>query len=575
MGERSGPGVSATRAADGAHPSIITASWKRSAAAGLTPDDRGMRSVLVEDLDLQHRMVQCAMPILSTLQDEQSGMPLGIALTNERAELLLRRDADSGLARHFEAVCFAPGFDYSENLVGTNGIGTAIESGAAVYVHGDQHFKSSIRHFTCAGAPIKNPLTGQLEGLVDISCLAKDANPLMRQLVMRAASDIQDSLKAASSDKQQLMLQAFLAASRSRRVAVYSLGCGVFMANQAAATLLDPVDEAFLREEAKSMLAPMPCERIRLVLPSGREVAVRRTVVEDGMEAVGVVLEVGNPRPAPTSSVRVAHLPTMPGVAGTSEVWRRCRADMSRLVTTASNVVVRGEPGSGRATLVRGAHLHSNPLAHCALVDCAAPGAASAVVAALASAATSVVLRRIDELPEYEHALVADAIGVDQRDYPARWVVATVGTDRSVPQELAGFFDTALDVPALRHHGEDVMEIARLHVTQLAPRRDVQFDDEAVRILRAYHWPGNGTELVTVLRVALRARPVGPIRAADLPACLSTTARRPLSAMEIAERDTIVAALRTAGGNRVRAAQCLGISRSSLYRKIERYGILE
>ncbi len=63
------------------------------------------------------------------------------------------------------------------------------------------------------------------------------------------------------------------------------------------------------------------------------------------------------------------------------------------------------------------------------------------------------------------------------------------------------------------------------------------------------------------------------ITAVDLPPALSSAPRRTMTAMESAERDAIVVALRECGGNRVAAAKSLGIARSSLYRKIDTFGI--
>lgn len=562
-------------AGDDGAPALITQSWKRSEAAGLTPEGRGMRSVYVEDLDLQRRMVKCAVPILNKLHDDLSGMPLGIALTDERAQVMLRRDVDSGLKRHFEAACFSPGFDYSESIVGTNGVGTAIETGMAVYVHGEDHFKSSIRHFTCAGAPIHNPITGRLEGLVDISSLAKDANPLMRQLAIRAARDIQESLKVNGSAKQQLIHSAFLAACRRPRVAVFSLGCGVFMSNEIGAKLLDPIDEAYLREEATSMLAPMSRDRVKLVLPSGLTAMIRRTIVEDGIEAAGVILEVEPihyEQPAPAARRRD---PAMPGVAGRSEAWRRSRTEVASLAATSTNALILGEPGSGRATVARGAHLQKNPLAQFAAVDATVPSVLDNLQTSLDSEATSVALLNVDAMSADDDAAAAEAIAKDQVGYPDRWIVATsrADSDWTTRSRIAENLHGAVEIPALRHHPGDIDDIIQFQLTQLAPSRTVDVDAAAMRVLRRHHWPENVTELVAALRHALRVRPVGTIKLSDLPASLQSTPRRSLTTIEMAERDTIVMALNDTSGNRLRAAENLGISRSSLYRKIATYGI--
>ena len=90
-----------------------------------------------------------------------------------------------------------------------------------------------------------------------------------------------------------------------------------------------------------------------------------------------------------------------------------------------------------------------------------------------------------------------------------------------------------------------------------------------VRVLRRHDWPGNVRQLAATVR-ALTARAAGGVvTVEDLPAHIRVASSTPaLSRMDEAERDAIVAALRDAGGNRQEAARILGISRSTLYRKL-------
>ncbi len=565
-GEPSGPGL----------PAYVEQSWNRSREAGLAPDRVVTHFEHVDDLDSQRRLVQCASPVLDRLQQDLGGMPLSIALTDEHARVILRRDSESRLATLLDSACFAPGFDYSEERVGTNGVGTAIESGMPVYIDGVQHFNEGIRAFTCAGAPVHDPVTGRLEGIVDISCLARHANPMMRQLVAGAAREIETELSSRGSAKQRAVLAAFIAACRRRSGAVYSLSCGVFMSNTTGAPLLDPVDETFLREEAQSMLAPSSLDRFTLKLPSGQSIAVRRTHVDEHGDPAGVVLEV---EPFPGGSVTSIptgrRAPSLPGAVGGSPQWSRCRTTLAELASSSTNTLLVGEGGTGRVTLARGAHLNKNPQAPCTVVDCPSPTALADVSAALQSGATTVVLRRIDELSPHDDALIAALIDDDQHTYPARWIVATArsGNDALLESTLIPILERTVEVPALRHHPDDIPDIAEMHLARLAPQRNVMLSDDLLRALKKYPWPGNVTELVQTLRQALRTNLTGALTERDLPPSVHSAPKRLMTTLETAERDAIVAAIRENGGNRAQAARVLGISRSSLYRKIDTYGI--
>jgi transcriptional regulator of acetoin/glycerol metabolism len=94
-----------------------------------------------------------------------------------------------------------------------------------------------------------------------------------------------------------------------------------------------------------------------------------------------------------------------------------------------------------------------------------------------------------------------------------------------------------------------------------------------MRVVVRYSWPRNIGQLEDALRAALSKRPVGDVQPDDLPGYCHNTSRRQLSGLESIERDAIVKALHDARGNRVHAAQALGIARSSLYRKLRSYGI--
>jgi transcriptional regulator of acetoin/glycerol metabolism len=154
--------------------------------------------------------------------------------------------------------------------------------------------------------------------------------------------------------------------------------------------------------------------------------------------------------------------------------------------------------------------------------------------------------------------------------------VERIGTvpGRSSPS-LADVVDAAGDVTVapLRHRVEDLEQLVPALLDRLAPGRGTTCSDDAMAVLARRAWTGNVTELGDVLQATLRRRPVGTIRRDDLPPSCSTTSRRALSPIETLERDAIVQALAETDGNRKSAAARLGMSRSSLYRKIHAFGI--
>jgi len=134
-----------------------------------------------------------------------------------------------------------------------------------------------------------------------------------------------------------------------------------------------------------------------------------------------------------------------------------------------------------------------------------------------------------------------------------------------------------LHLPPLRERGDDIVQLAQSFLERHARRyaRPVEaFTESAFSALRRYAWPGNVRELDHVVeRAVLMCRGVvlGP---ADLrlDSGVAATDRGPIT-LDEAEHELIKAALARHDGNVVTAADELGLSRSALYRRMEKYGL--
>lgn len=134
-----------------------------------------------------------------------------------------------------------------------------------------------------------------------------------------------------------------------------------------------------------------------------------------------------------------------------------------------------------------------------------------------------------------------------------------------------------IHLPPLRDRGEDVVRLAQRFLARHAQhhRRPVEaFTDAALSALRRYTWPGNVRELSHVIeRAVLMARDdaIGPadLRLDALPAHADA---RPMT-LEAIEQEAIRATLARHDGNVVAAADELGVSRSALYRRMEKFGL--
>ena len=131
-----------------------------------------------------------------------------------------------------------------------------------------------------------------------------------------------------------------------------------------------------------------------------------------------------------------------------------------------------------------------------------------------------------------------------------------------------------IHLPPLRERGDDIVRLAQRFLAQHAQRhrRPVQgFAEAALSALRRYAWPGNVRELNHVVERAVLMARGASIAPADLRLDPGTAPadRRPLT-LEAIEQEAIRAALARHDGNVVAAAEELGMSRSALYRRMEK-----
>ncbi len=124
-----------------------------------------------------------------------------------------------------------------------------------------------------------------------------------------------------------------------------------------------------------------------------------------------------------------------------------------------------------------------------------------------------------------------------------------------------------LHLPALRERAEDIP----LLVDKFAGGR-AEFTADAIKLMQSLSWPGNIRELKNTVERAIIMAPVPRIDETILRQAIgpAMTAR---AHSEEAEREEIINALKSSGGKIARAAALLNMSRPTLYRKIEKYGI--
>lgn len=588
----------------GAHgvSDLIVASWERSQAAGV--DAAQPSAVQTDEIGVGSRLMRCAQPVLEQLELDTADMPLVIALTDKKARIIQRIDSSPSVARLLDRIQFAPGFDCSEAILGTNGIGTVLEAGQPVSVVGPEHFADHLQPFACTGAPIIDSVTGRIEGVLDITSLAQAWSPVMHTLVKSAAKDISRNLLLDRAQSQHAIFDTYLRiAARSTRQAVFAFGDTLFIASTAAQQMFDATEQQVLREHATFLMTHNERASDTVTLPgSQRVVHIRGTRILTASEVAGMVvvaepvesLDAGSPddfaeRVLPQIGVATQQTSKLADVlfrsrgtlaAGRSLTWTRACGELRTALEKKQSALLLGETGVGKFTLVMELFHAIYPNAHSIAVDMTQiEGSQSDIKSLLSNPAepTLHVVRDIDQATtEGIKQLQAYLDAIESMDGPV-WVVATSSRSPAGSHlpfcALLSHFDASITLPPLRCRTDDLPAITAALLTAIAPDRKVHLNSAAQRRISCYSWPRNIAQLREALVYALRRRPVGEIQEIDLPGYCRTACNHVLTPLEVMERDAIVEALHDSNGNRVAAATRLGMSRSSLYRKLKTYGI--
>ncbi|MBO0881344.1 MAG: GAF domain-containing protein [Mycobacterium sp.] len=563
----------------------ILASWWRSREFQV-PADR-IDLPYFGDQNLDTPLIRGAGPVLERLGDQLDGQPISMILTDPDGVVLTQRTGDADLHRHLESVELAPGFSYGEQFVGTNGIGTALQDGQPTHVFGHEHYAEHLEDLACAGVPIRHPISGKMIGALDLTCWRKDAGGLLVALARTTAEQVRQALLTHSNVRELVLFQAYLQACRRTTGIVIAFNDDLVMMNDSARGLLGPTDQALLLAHATHALADNQRTTSIVALSTGGKVRAqcRRVAGHRSGEVAGGVLSVqllesdedaeSGPRPM---------LPMfLPGVVGSASTWSRCSYEVDSSYGRRDWLVLAGEPGVGKYALAKGVHERRNAAGRLHTLDAKDLGASGWLADVrrdmVEDPVDAFVIRHIDAF----NSAAARGVAGQLREARARhgsdapWVAATQTQGArgcSALEELLAFFPRTVEVPPLRRHIEDLNELVPLILGNLSHGSDLTCSPATMHLLMRSTWQGNVTALRQVLKQIVRRRRTGSILPADLPAEFHATSRRPLNRVETVERDIIVRSLEDADGNKAKAAQLLGISRATIYRKIHEYGII-
>ncbi len=580
-------------------PDVVAESWKRCLADyNLLPDLVPRAEVLGHSeirllMEEREEFLRIAEPEVERLFQRLVDSEYLVSLASQQGAMLLFR-CDYQYLGELAGSGVIPGSVWTEERQGTNGVGTCLRVGKSVSIVGREHYGAATQALTCLTAPVFGR-QGAIESVINVTSARAEVdarmNKVVQTIVERSARRIENSYFGRmhrrnmqlrlieNAETMDLAEEGRLSLDDMGRIVAGSshvrrlLGCPVDELIGASADTLFDLDKALCDirpDRPVSLTYQGRTLQAVLTMPEAR--SVRKVSVAAPPHLPMVILPregVGD-----TSNMHIDPV--------TSQAMDRAQ----RLLSAGLPLILQGETGTGKTqfaqTIARRCFGDDGELI---FIDCATldRGLETTAVfqACLTRPRACLIFDRVNELGEAGQAAL---LGLLENDRQAGSnglgiiAITSVDLDQLVKDgklrsdlfhRLKG---GALSLPPLRSNPDLAGTLRALFLLERSAlgKPGVELDSEAQLVLMNYYWPGNIRQARLALRHAIALSDGKTVRLDHLPGdIVDEIARKDLTARSQSEASKIEAALRYNGGNVSVTAKYLGVSRATLYRKIQ------
>lgn len=612
---------------DGAHPQevepVIIRSWQRSRDS-LLDYQRVAKNQILPASSLRERrqeqedLVSAGKPVLPYLFRYLEGLN-HIVLLCDNDGFILDSLGDPSFMSKAQQVHLSPGANWREEVKGTNAIGTVLVEKIPLKVLGWEHYVQENHFLNCWAAPIKD-MNGEVVGVLDISgeAFPNQKDDRLVEVVMMGARMIEQNLHLSELGRN------FRFARHGIELAGEMLRDGfIAVDNHGVVTEINHTGARLLGRKREDLIGKLAVEvfgnkrwtfdgqalDIQMEEKNGWGITSRLRQVKDidgfAMGAVGVL--------RPVSTQEREQLVWVGRSKITKSVFNRAE----RAAQTNANVLIQGESGTGKEIVARFIHQYSprgeGPFV---AINCAAIPATliESELFGYADGAFTGARRGgqpgkfeiaqggtifLDEIGDMPHNVQASLLRVLQerevvrigdnrpRKIDVRVVAATnknlTGRIEEGDFRLDLYYRlkvVTIELPPLRERLEDIYDLVPFFIKKICRSSDkypVGVTEDVYNHLLTYDWPGNVRELENCIESMLAMTESSFLTADDLPEEIAVRNDR-LSddgenLMDRQMRQAIIKALSQTNGKIAPAARVLGIGRTTLYRKMEEYGL--
>jgi sigma-54 dependent transcriptional regulator, acetoin dehydrogenase operon transcriptional activator AcoR len=614
---------------------VIEESWHRSQTHGVDRHDSEPIIVPEQTLhELQSRHQAWLPEAISRAENLYGFVKRWQALTivADGNGIILNCNGDPAFLRNAAHVSLANGANWNESVIGTNAIGTCLEDRRSTTVIGKEHFSAKNEFLCCAASPLFSP-QGEPLGAVDISSYHHLYQSSFLSLVNMLAHEIESTLVQREA-KLSLRLRSkdgFWSAT----IAVDTNGVITGGTHEAHTGVLGkivgrPLAEIFPQvpltvngKQNASLLREIHSPRLPDVKIEAEVLEDKRpfTIYTGSSQPQTSVLKnrFTKPKQGHVASQWQAHY-TFVDLIGTDMLFAKAISDAKLAVNNDDPVLITGETGTGKelfSNSIHSASYRSNgpfvPVNCGAIPESLKESELFGYVKGAFTGANAngqpgkfelahngtLFLDEIGELPLQAQVVLLRVLQEHQitrvgGDHPVpvniRFIAAT---HRDLWKEVkSGHFredlyyrllGNTVEIPPLRLRRDlDSLTIQLLtRISEKDNARVPRITNDALAFIQSHPWPGNVRELIAALRFATR-HASNKLDIEDLPPWLwrefeQDDACIPSNLSSACQQKTmkpdILLALNETNGNKCEAARILGISRSTLYRKLKGLGV--
>jgi sigma-54 dependent transcriptional regulator, acetoin dehydrogenase operon transcriptional activator AcoR len=614
---------------------VVRRSWSRCLSTYSLDPSEIKKPVIVERSELETRsermgaMLPIARIEMLGLSRQMAHTQYGIMLTDQDG-VILSYVGDPAFSMTARRSGFREGAIWSEQELGTNGMGTCLMTRQPIVIHRSDHFLVQNTDLTCSAAPIFD-MQGRVVAALDISGCSTGAQTHTLALVEIAAQNIENrALLHACKPYFALRFHrcAEFVSTPGEGVLAFDEGGTIMGANRSALELLGYADHKSLCGQAISSVIDAPLALLMQL--STRGFKPEALAARAGHRGLFAVVQ------PPADEFRHVPKSIIIGTRGSSDVldimepsdpvMMRNVQTLRRILNRDISVLLLGETGTGKGYLAKAIHNASRradkPFV---AVNCAAIPEllieselfgyrAGAFTGAAREGNIGRVLQAnggtlfFDEIGDMPMALQARLLTViEEREVvplggskPVPVDVRVISATHRNPAEMIakGLFrddlyyrlnGISLTLPPLRER-KDAADIVRcLLRVEAGERTPVQIDEALVQRLARYPWPGNLRQLRNVLCTMLALRESDYLSLEDFDeswlagggnASPRATEATPAVAQQqdgdvlsSAECDALRRTLEACNWNVSAVAARLNLSRKTVYRKMHRHGL--